>query len=47
MEESLRKRRAALLMKAVAAGKASQEFFEQALKAHEIDTLNLAMKESM
>ena len=40
-EEKLRARRAALLVKATVAGKATQAYFEKALKAHEIDTLNL------
>ena len=47
VEQNLRKRRAALLVKAVASGKADQKFFERALKAHEIDTLNLIMKEQI
>jgi hypothetical protein len=45
MEQKLRERRSALLVKAVSCGKASQEFFEQALKAHEIDTLNLLCRD--
>ncbi len=45
LEESLRSRRATLLLKAVTAGKATQGYFEQALKAHELDTLNLLTQE--
>ena len=47
LEEKLRERRAALLVKAVATKppKQLQEYFVAALAAHELDTLNLLTKE--